>query len=140
MRKFNKFAMQTHLEVQEREDIRRDLAERKKFVPRDLRAGEYVFYWQYDPSKIQQGRKSGKWLKVGNHSAIKGSMAVVNNKCDHVSGKHKQAQETVGHCGFGKNFQTRVSEQERLCCGSLVNGQIDVWEMFSDNSYFERYP
>ena len=53
-------AMQTHLEVQQREDFRRDLAERMKFVPPDLRAGEYVFYWQEDPSKIQQGRKSGK--------------------------------------------------------------------------------
>ena len=53
-------AMQTHLEVQQREDFRRDLAERMKFVPPDLRAGEHVFYWQEDPSKIQQGRKSGK--------------------------------------------------------------------------------
>ena len=35
-----------------------------KFVLPDLRAGENVFYWQEDQSKIQQGRKSGKWLKV----------------------------------------------------------------------------
>ena len=41
-----KLAMKTHLEVQQREDIRRDLAERMKF-------------WQEDPSQIQQGRKSG---------------------------------------------------------------------------------
>ena len=59
-----KLAMQTHLEIQQREDIRRDLAERMKFVPPDLRVGESVFYWQEDPSKIQQIRKSGKWLKV----------------------------------------------------------------------------
>ena len=52
-------AMRTHLEVQQREDIRRDLAERMKFAPPDLRPGEKVFYWQEDPSKIQQGRKSG---------------------------------------------------------------------------------
>ena len=52
------------LEVQQREDIRRDLAERMQCVPSDLRAGENVFYWQEDPSKIQQGRKSRKWLKV----------------------------------------------------------------------------
>ena len=32
-----KLAMRTHLEVQQREDIRRDLAERMKFVLRDLR-------------------------------------------------------------------------------------------------------
>ena len=33
-------AMRTHLEDQQREDIRRDLAERMKFVPSDLRAGK----------------------------------------------------------------------------------------------------
>ena len=43
-----KLAMKTHLEVQQREDIRRDLAERMKFVPPDLRAGENVFYWKED--------------------------------------------------------------------------------------------
>ena len=38
-----KLAMKTHLEVQQREDIRRDLAERMKFVPLDFRSGEHVF-------------------------------------------------------------------------------------------------
>ena len=38
-----KLAMKTHLEVQQREDIRRDLAERMKFVPPDLRAAEMCF-------------------------------------------------------------------------------------------------
>ena len=33
-------ALKTHLEEQQREDIRRDLAERMKFVPPHLRAGE----------------------------------------------------------------------------------------------------
>ena len=68
--------MQTHHEVQQPEDIRRDLDERIKFVPPDLRAGEHVFYWREDPSKIQKGRKSGKWLKV-QIIAVK-AMAVVN--------------------------------------------------------------
>ena len=36
--------MQTHLEIQQREDSRRDLAERMKFVPPDLRLGERVFF------------------------------------------------------------------------------------------------
>ena len=64
MRKFKQLAIKTHLEVQQRESIRRDLAERMKFVHPDLRVGEQVSYWQEDPSKIQQGRKSGKRLKV----------------------------------------------------------------------------
>ena len=57
-----KLAAKTHLEVQQREDTRGDLAERLKFVPPHLRAGENVFYWQGDPSNIQQGRKSGTWF------------------------------------------------------------------------------
>ena len=36
-----------------------------------------MFYWQEDPSIIQQGRKSGKWLKV-EIVAIMGPMAVIN--------------------------------------------------------------
>ena len=72
-----KLAMKTHLEVQQREDIRRDLAERMKFVPPDLRVGEQVFDWQEDPSKIQQRRNSGKWLKV-TIIAVKGSMVVIS--------------------------------------------------------------
>ena len=59
-----KLSMKTHLAVQQRTDIRRDLAEGMKFVPLDLRVGEQVFHGQEDPSKIQLGRKSGKWLKV----------------------------------------------------------------------------
>ena len=70
-----KLAMRTHFAVQQREDIRRDLAEGMKFVPPDLRVGESVFYWQEDPSKILQGRKSGKRLKV-TIMAVKGTMMV----------------------------------------------------------------
>ena len=73
----HKLPVRTHLEVQQRENIRRDLAERMKFVPPDLRAGEHVFYWQEDPSKIQQGRKCGKWLKV-EIIAVKGPVAVIS--------------------------------------------------------------
>ena len=50
-----KLAMKTHLEVQQRTDIRRDLAEGMKFAPPDLRVGEQVFYWQEDPSKMVKG-------------------------------------------------------------------------------------
>ena len=72
-----KLAVQTHLEVQQREDIRRYLAEGMKFVSLDFRVGDQVIYWQEDPSKIQQGRKSGKWLRV-EMIAVKGSVVVIN--------------------------------------------------------------
>ena len=88
-----KLAMRTHLEVQQREDIRRDLAERMKFVYPDLHAGEHAFHWQEDPSKIQQG---------GNHCS-QGHHGCCQYRCDHISGKCGQAEETVGHyCGFGR--------------------------------------
>ena len=54
-----------------------------KFVPPDLRAGENMCHWQEDPSKIQQGRKSGK----GPHGSYQ-------YLCDQCSGKCKQAKET----------------------------------------------
>ena len=59
-----------------------------KFVLPDLQAGENVFHWQEDPSKIQQGRTSGKGLKV---EIIAVSMADVNTGATKSSGKHKQA-------------------------------------------------
>ena len=48
-----------------------------KFVPPDLRVGVSVSYWQDNPSKILQGRKSGKWLKV-EIIAVKGPVAVIS--------------------------------------------------------------
>ena len=69
--------MKTHHEVKQREDICRDLAERMKFAPPDLRMGEHVFHWHEDPSNIQQGRKSGRWLKV-EILAVKGPMVVIS--------------------------------------------------------------
>ena len=72
-----KLAMKTQLEVQQREDIRRDLADRMNFVHPDLRVGESGFYWQEDPCKIQQGRKSGRWLKV-EILAVEGFMVVIS--------------------------------------------------------------
>ena len=36
-----------------------------------------MFYWQEDPSIIQQGRKSGRWVKV-EILAVKGPMVVIS--------------------------------------------------------------
>ena len=92
-------SLRTHLEVQQRKDIRRDLAERMKIVPPDFRAGEHVFYWQEDPSKIQQGRKSGQWLKV-EIIAVKGSMAVVNTGATTVQANMSKLKRPLD-TGFG---------------------------------------
>ena len=111
----HKLAMQTHLEVQQREDIRRDLAERVKFVFPDLRLVETVFYWQEDLSKIQQGRKSGKIFEGGNYSCER-LHGGYQYRCDHFSCKCKQTEKTCGHW-IWNNLQIRVSGQAHLCCG-----------------------
>ena len=131
MRKFKKLAMQTHPQVKQREDIRRDLAERMKFVPPHLRAGKRLFHHQEDPSKIQQRRKSGKWLKVAS-IAVKGSMAVVKTGATILQAnisKLRRPRDTV-------DLEELPDSRERARAPVLwlsCEGQIDVWEMFSDN-------
>ena len=129
-----KLDMKTHLEIQQREDFRRDLAERMKFVPPDLRTGEHVFYWQEDPNKIQQGRKSGRWLKV-QILAVKGSMDVISIGASifQVNASNlRRPLDTV-------DLEERPDSREQT--GALVlwldkKGRTDVWELFSDNSFF----
>ena len=127
-----KLAMRTHLEVQQREDIRRDLSERMKFVPPDLRAGENVFYWQDDPSNIQQGRKSGNWSKVAS-IAIKGSVAVIHTGSTIFSAKKRNIRrplDTVDLEELPDSRERTGAPVQWLSC----EGQADVWETFSDNS------
>ena len=84
-----------------------------KFVPPDLRVGERVLYWHEDPSKIQQGGKSGKWLKV-EIIAVKAPMAVFVDLEELLD-----SRERIGVPVPWLSFE----------------GQIDVRELFSDNSY-----
>ena len=117
-----KLAMQTYLGVQQREDIRRYLAERVKFVPPDLSSG----YWQEVPSKIQQGRKSGKWLRVEIIAVNTGATIFRAN----IS-KLRRPLHTV-------DLEELPDSRERARAPVLwhsCEGQIDVWVMFSDNSY-----
>ena len=124
-------AMKIHLEVQQREDIRPDLAEGIKFVPPDLRAREQVFYWQADLNKIKQGRKSGRWLKV-EIIAVQGPHGCFQYRCYHISGKHKQAEETVD-TGIWKIFRDSRDRARAPVLWLSCEGQLDIWEMFSDN-------
>ena len=63
--------VRTHLELQQREQtVEIFLNGLMLFVP-----FQPENFWQEDPSKIQQGRKSGKWLKV-EFVSFKGIMEV----------------------------------------------------------------
>ena len=124
--------MKTHLEVQQREDTRRDLVARKKFVPPDLRVGEGGFYWQEESSKIQQERKSGKWLLV-EILAVKGPMAAISTGASVLQvtvSKLRRPLDTVDlEQPPHSNARTRAPVQWLTC-----KGQVHVWELFSDNS------
>ena len=91
-----------------------------KFVPSHHSSGETsVFYWQEHPNKIQQGRKSGKWLKV-EITAVKGPKIVISAGASNFQVNASKLSTTFGQCGSGKNFRIRVSVQDHLCCGFLV--------------------
>ena len=125
--------MRTHVQVQQREDIRRDLAERTKFVPPDLRTGDNVSYWQDDPSKIQEGRKSGKWLKV-DIIAIKGPTAVISTGSTIFQANISKVRRPLDAVDLEElpDSRERTGAPVRwLSC----EGQADFWETFSDNSY-----
>ena len=107
-----KWAMRTHLEVQQREDIRRELAERMKFAPPDRRVGEQVLYWQEDPSNIQQGRKSGKWLTV-EIIAVKGPMAAI------VHASVSMLRRLLDTVDLDELPDSRERAEKHLCSGSL---------------------
>ena len=128
-----KIGHEDSFEVRQREHIRRDLAERMKFVPPDLRAGENVFYWQEDPSKIQQGRKSGKRLKV-EVIAIKGLVAVISTGStvfQAINSKLKRLLDTVDLEVLPDSRERTRAPVPWLTC----EGQANVWDIFSDNSF-----
>ena len=70
-----------------------------KFVPPDLRAGEEVLLTrraEQDPTRTE----IWKMVESGNHCS-QGLDGWCQYRCDHISGKHKQAEETIRHCGSG---------------------------------------
>ena len=104
-----------------------------KFVLPDLRVGESVSHWQEDPSKIQQGRKSGKRLKV-EIIAVKGSMVVISTGASIFQVNVSKLRRPVNTV----DLEELPDSRERTGAPVLwlsFEGQMDVWELFSDNSY-----
>ena len=97
-----KLTMKTHLDVQQREDIRRDLDERMKFVPPDHRVGEQVFLLSKKiRAKFSKDGNVENGLKV-EIIAFKGPMVVISTGATIFPGKCKHATKTFGHCGSGR--------------------------------------
>ena len=94
-----------------------------------------MFYGQGDPSKIQQGRTSRKWLKV-EIIAVYGTMVVVNTGTSFLqtnTSKLSRPLDTVDLEEPPDSCERTGAPVSWLSC----EGQIDVWERFWDNSYFE---
>ena len=71
-------AMKSYLEARQSEDLRRDISAKLQFSDGPFFAGDKVFYWTEDKSKVKSdGKISGKWLKA-KVVAIDGSMITID--------------------------------------------------------------
>ena len=93
---------------------------------------ESVFYWQGDPSKLQQGRESGKWLKV-EIIAVK-SVVVVTSIDTSIFRKMSASYEDFWTLDL-EDFLDSCGRTRAPVLWHSCDGQTDVWELFSDNSY-----
>ena len=59
-----KMAMISDLEARQRADLRRDIAARILPTEGPYSAGDRVYYWPVDNSKIKHGVTSGRWFKA----------------------------------------------------------------------------
>ena len=60
----HKLAMKSYLEARQRADLRRDIVARQMPTEGPSMAGDRVYYWQVDKSKIKHGATSGRWFKA----------------------------------------------------------------------------
>ena len=126
-------AMRTHLEVQQL----------RKHSPRSCRKNEVCSCQSSSGRKrvllarrseqIQQGRKSGKWLKV-EITAVKGPKIVISAGASIFQVNASKLRRPLDPV----DLEELPDSRERT--GSLVlwlpcEGQTDVWELFSDNTF-----
>ena len=90
-------------------------------------------YCQEDPSKIQQGRESGKWLNV-KIIAVQGTMVVINTGTSIFqlnASKPRRPLDTADLEEHPDSCERTGAPVLRLSC----EGEIDIFELFSDNFY-----
>ena len=129
-----RLAMKTHLEVQQREDIRRDLAANLRFVPPNLVQGDHVYFWQTDSSKIKQGKKSGNWVKA-IIVAVQGPMATINNGTSILQVSVPKLRRPLEEINIDGIEGSRERSQNPVLYQSSRDGTLDFVEFFSESSY-----
>ena len=92
-----------------------------------------MFHWQEIPSKIQQGRTSGKRLKV-EIIAVKGPMVVSNTGTSIFQLNARRLRRPLDTMDLEEPPDSCERTEAPVLWLSCA-GQIDVWEPFSDNSY-----
>ena len=128
-----KISMKTHLEIQQREDIRRDLAANMKFIPADLVPGEKVYYWLEDPSKIKQGKKGGSWLRV-TIVEIAGSMATINTGTGILQVNATKLRRPYEKIDFEAATDSRERADVPVYWQCQIDGPLDFLELFSEST------
>ena len=128
-----RLAMKTHLEVQQREDIRRDLASHLKFVPPNLVPGDRVYFWQTDSSKIKQGKKSGNWVKA-TIVAVQGPMATINNGTSILQVNVSKLRRPLEEISVEGVEDSRERSPGTALYQSTREGTVDIAEFFSETS------
>ena len=128
-----KLTMKTHLEIQQREDIRRDLAETMWFATPDLVPGEKAYYWQDDSSKIKIGRKSGSWIRT-TIVAISGSMATINNGTSVLQVNVTRLRRPLEEIYFEGLSDSREQSEIAVLYQSHIHVVMDILELLSEST------
>ena len=92
-----------------------------------------MFHWPEDASKIQQGRKSGKWLKVES-IAVKGPMTDTSTGATIFQANVSKLRRPLGTVDLEELRDSRERTGAPVLWLSCED-QMDVWELFSGNSH-----
>ena len=87
-----------------------------------------MFYWQEDPSKIQQGQQPGKWLKV-EILAVKGPMVVISTGASMIQVNVSKLKRLLNTVDLEEPRDPRERKGTPVLWHSF-EGQIDVWALF----------
>ena len=129
-----KLAMRTHLEVhQQREDIRRDLAARMKFVPPEPSSRRKCVFTGKKIRPKSARTEIWKMVEGGNH-CCQGSHGSYQYLCDHFLANVSKLMRPLGTL----DLEELPDSRERAGAPVLwlsCEGHKDVWELFSGNSH-----
>ena len=129
--------MRTYLEARQRDDIKKDLAQR--LMPSDgpFSPGDLVYYWQTDPSKLKHGKAYGKWVR-GTVTSQKGAICILDTGTSLI--RVNQSKLRKDHDDWHDvpiPLDEEVDEEQASLANSFwlaENGKLDFQELFSGSA------